>query len=150
MSLLDVMKANLKKAMFAHNEVEKNILRVAIGETNQLAMTTQQGNKPVSDEQIAKILRKLLISNNEVLQNTPDGERKTILQTENQILEVLLPSQLTQDEIRVQLQNIQEVVQLPMGKAIGVAMKHFRETNALVDGNDVKSVVESMRGVNAV
>lgn len=141
MSLQIRMKDNLKKAMFEKDEIKKNILRVALGEVGQLEMSKQQGNKPVSDEQIAKILRKLLQSNLETLENTPVGDRRHILESENIILDSLLPKQLTQDEIRAKLEG----VDLPAGKAaMGVAMKLFKEQGDFVDGNDVKAVVESL------
>ncbi len=143
--LIDQMKDSLKKAMFDHNDVEKNILRVAIGEVNQLQMTSQQGNKPVTDEQIIKILRKLMVSNTEVLQNTPDGDRKNILLAENKILEVMIPKQLSQDEIRAKLtKELPDVINMTGGKAMGLAMKFFKDQGDFVDGNDVKAVIQSM------
>jgi uncharacterized protein YqeY len=142
MTLLEMMKIDLKRAMFEHDSIKKNILRVAIGEIEQLQMTSQQGNRVVTDDQAAKILRKLLQSNLEVLENTPEGERKHILESENVILNALLPKQLTQDEIRVKLETL-DLDKMPVGKAMGMAMKLFKETGDFVDGNDVKAVIEA-------
>jgi len=137
MSLPERLKQELKEAMFAKNEWKKNILRVVLGEVER----NQQGNRPVTDEQVVKIIRKIVQSNVETLNNTPEGERKQMLETENAILNELLPKQLTQDEIRAKLQT----QSLPPGKAaMGVAMKFFKEQGEFVDGNDVKAVVESL------
>jgi hypothetical protein len=81
-----------------------------------------------------------LQSNLEVLQNTPEGDRKHVLESENVILNSLLPHQLTRDEIRTKLERIKPF-ESPIGKMMGVAMKMFKEEGDFVDGNDVKAVL---------
>jgi uncharacterized protein YqeY len=146
------MKDRLKTAMFNHNDIEKNILRVVIGEVNQLQMTSQQGVKIVNDEQIAKILRKLVQSNLEVLSHAAGAgperlARNQILEAENSILESLLPKQLNQEEIELAI--VEGIVDVTLfkstGQAVGLAMKFFKDRGDFVDGNDVKTVVEKLR-----
>ncbi|RDJ35139.1 MAG: hypothetical protein DWQ19_09905 [Crenarchaeota archaeon] len=137
------MKSSLKKAMFDKNDVEKNILRVVLGEVNQLQMSKQQGNKPVADEQVYKIVRKIMQSNNEVIEKLPDDNRKAVLFQENTILDGFLPHQLSPDEIKI------ELLKLNLDnskKSIGVAMKYFKENEMFVDGNDVRIAIESLGG----
>ena len=141
MNLQERMKSSLKTAMFEKNDVKKNILRVALGEIEQLQMSRQQGNRAVTDDQIAKILKQIFQSNLETLENTPEGDRKTLLESENVILGEFMPKQLTQEEIRMKLSS----QTLPPGKAgMGFAMKYFKEQGDFVDGEDVKKVIESL------
>jgi uncharacterized protein len=143
MSLIVQIKARITQAMKARNTVEKEILRVALGEM-QIA-ETRAGS--LSEDEAAAIVRKLLKSNHETLGLTADESQKQTLTQEIQILESLLPKTLTVDEIIGLLGPVSEQLRAAKsaGQATGVAMKHLKSVEANAGGKDVAAAVERLR-----
>ncbi len=142
--LLDEIKSRMFKAMKEGRVVEKEILRVAVGEiTTQAA---REGNTG-SDAEAQAILRKLIKSNQESLALTEDETQKSALELENRTLADLLPRSLSTDEIIVQLEPLKESIgnAAGAGQATGIAMKHLKSLNAIVNGKDVSAAVGRMR-----
>ena len=142
--LLDEIKARMFKAMKAGDVLEKEILRVAIGEiTTDSARPGRKG----SDEEAQAILRKLIKSNEETLVSLGDGEKKTSLTRENQILGEFLPKSLTEDEVVAALAPVLDSIRAAGndGQATGIAMKHLKASGALVDGKAVTRAVQRVR-----
>jgi uncharacterized protein YqeY len=143
--LIDELRAQLRAAMKARKLVEKEILRVAIGEIETAA---SRSNKELSDAEAQGILRKLVKSNEETLQVQSDAEQKAILEQEIAVLTALLPQTLSVDQIVTALSEVGEAIRGAKadGPAVGIAMKHLKSSGALVDGKDVSSAVRQMRG----
>ena len=142
--LLDEIKSRMFKAMKEGRVVEKEILRVAVGEiTTQAARESGKG----SDEEAQGILRKLIKSNEESLALTVDEQGKAALRLEIETLAELLPKALNTDEIVVQLGAVRDAIlsAANTGQATGVAMKHLKIQGAIVNGKDVTSAVTQMR-----
>lgn len=142
--LLDQIKAQMFQAMKAGKIVEKEILRVAVGEiTTDAARDGRKGN----DEEAQAILRKLMKSNDESLGATEDAAKKAQLEEENRILAAFLPKSLSVEEILAALAPVAEGVKSAgnEGQATGVAMKHLKSTGALVTGKDVSLAVKQLR-----
>ena len=143
--LLDAIKAQMFKAMKAGNVVEKEILRVAVGEiTTDRAREGRTG----SDEEAQALIRKLVKSNDESIAVTEDAEKKATLQEENRILSEFLPKSLDADAIALALAPVADAVKAAgnEGQATGVAMKHLKSTGAVVQGKDVALAVKKLRG----
>ncbi|HEY3498448.1 MAG TPA: GatB/YqeY domain-containing protein, partial [Polyangiaceae bacterium] len=86
--LLDQIKAQMFQAMKAGKAVEREILRVAVGE-----ITTdreREGRKGNDDEALA-ILKKIVKSNEESLAHVEDPAKKAVLLEENAVLAAFLP-----------------------------------------------------------
>jgi len=143
--LLDEIKAQMFRAMKAGRITEKEILRVAVGEITTEA--AREGRKGDDDESRA-IIRKLIKSNDESLASGPDGERRKVLEEENQILSAFLPQALGVDAIVSALEAVREAVRAAgsEGQATGVAMKHLKASGASVNGKDVAEAVRRVRG----
>ena len=143
MPLIDQIKSRITLAMKAKNTVEKEVLRVALGEM-QIA-ETRAGS--LSDEEAGAIVRKLLKSNHETLGLTTDEAQKQTLTQEIQILESLLPKTLSVDEIVELLGPVADQLRAAKssGQATGVAMKHLKSVNANAGGKDVAAAVERVR-----
>jgi uncharacterized protein len=142
--LIDEIKARMFKAMKAGNTVEKEILRVAVGEiTTEAARDGRSG----SDEEARAIVRKLIKSNEESLAMIDDEEKKPVLRQEIEILAAFLPKTLGVDEIAAALAPVAEAVKAAGndGQATGVAMKHLKSTGAVVSGKDVSVAVKRLR-----
>lgn len=146
MNLVQQIKSQLVQAMKSQNEVEKNILRVVLGEISVVENYASQ-NGPITEEQIHKIIRKIMLSNAETISYLPENEdRRLKLIQENKILESFLPNQLSISEIRQKLQTISEEIKAAKGgAAVGIAIQYFKQQGISVSGKDVRVVVEEMQ-----
>ncbi len=142
--LVDEIKARMFRAMKAGNAVEKEILRVAVGEiTTEAAREGRRGD----DEEARAIVRKLIKSNDESLASGPSDDRRAVLEEENRILGDFLPKSLGVDDIVQALAPVHAAVKAAAneGQATGVAMKHLKASGATVNGKDVAEAVKRVR-----
>ena len=145
MALLDQIKARMFQAMKAGNAVEKEILKVAMGEiTTDAARPGKKGD----DAEAQALLKKLVKSNEETLAVSQDEAQKQTLRTEIEVLHSFLPKALGVPEIVGALAPVAEAVKTAGndGQATGVAMKHLKSLGAEVNGKDVSAAVRQMRG----
>lgn len=151
MSVQEEMKASLITAMKAHDEVRKNVLRVALGEIETAESKSAKGT---TEEQNQNIVRKLIASNCEVItglkeRNTnADKELAAKLESENSILNEFVPQLMSRVEIRDALDSCQtEVIDAKSdGQATGIAMRELRQKGVRnASGADVSEVVKEMR-----
>jgi uncharacterized protein YqeY len=142
--LLDEIKAKMFQAMKAGAIVEKEILRVAVGE-----ITTEQARdgRKGSDEESQAILRKLIKSNEESLAAATDPAQRAVLEQEVRVLAAFLPKSLGVDEIVQALLPVTDAVRAAGndGQATGVAMKHLKTAGLVVGGKDVGEAVRKIR-----
>jgi uncharacterized protein YqeY len=143
--LLDALKARMFKAMKAGNALEKEILRVAIGE---ITTDRVRDGRTGSDEEAQAILRKLIKSNDESIAASDDAAKKAGLAEENRILGEFLPQSLDLDAIVAALAPVADALKAAgnEGQATGLAMKHLKSAGAPVQGKDVALAVKKLRG----
>jgi len=142
--LLAEIKAQMFRAMKAGNVVEKEILRVAIGEiTTDAARPGRKGD----DDEAQAILKKMVKSNEESIEASQDEAQKTQLRAEIEVLSTFLPKSLVVPEIVAALAPVAEAVKTAGndGQATGVAMKHLKTLGAVVNGKDVSAAVRQLR-----
>jgi len=142
--LVDQIKARMFQAMKAGATVEKEILRVAMGEiTTEAARPGRQG----TDAETEAILRKLVKSNEESLAAEQDAAKRAVLTQENEILATFLPKSLSSEEIAVALAPIAEQIKAASndGQATGLAMKQLKASGAIVNGKDVAAAIKQLR-----
>lgn len=145
MALLDQIKARMFQAMKAGNAVEREILKVAMGEiTTDAARPGRKGD----DEEAQAILKKIVKSNEESIEASQDETQRAQLRAEIQVLNDFLPKSLGVDEIVAALAPVADAVKAAGndGQATGVAMKHLKSLGAVVNGKDVSSAVRKLRG----
>jgi uncharacterized protein YqeY len=145
MALLDQLKARMFQAMKAGNVVEKEILKVAIGEiTTDAARPDKKGD----DAEAQAILKKLVKSNEETIAVSQSEAQKQTLRDEIEVLLAFLPKTLGVPEIVAALAPVAEAVKAAGndGQATGVAMKHLKSQGVEVNGKDVSAAVRQMRG----
>ncbi len=141
--LVDELKARMFRAMKAGNLVEKEILRVAVGEiTTDAARPGRQGN----DEEATAIVRKLIKSNEESLGHLEDEPRKATLRQEIDVLSSFLPKTLDPEAIAAALQPVVDRIRgaASDGQATGIAMQELK--GSPVSGKDVAAAVKKLRG----
>jgi hypothetical protein len=141
--LVEEMKRRINAALRAGNTVEKEILRVALGEIQ----TAEARGPATTDESAAAVVRKLIKSNEETLLATTDEAGKQRLVEENVVLASLLPKSMGVPEIVAALAPVRDAIKAAGndGQATGVAMKHLKASGATVNGKDVTEAVKQMR-----
>jgi len=142
--LIDQIKARMFQAIKSGAQVEKEILRVAMGEiTTEAARPGRQG----SDEEAMAILRKLLKSNEETLASTTDAEKRAVLTQEMEILATYLPKSLSLEEIVQALAAVAPQIKAAGndGQATGIAMKQLKSAGLVVNGKDVTLAIKELR-----
>ncbi|NLF30297.1 MAG: GatB/YqeY domain-containing protein [Planctomycetes bacterium] len=145
MTLEETIRGRIKVAMREKREVEKSILRLALSEIQ--AQEARAGS--LSDEDAAKLVRKLIASNSETMAASP-GADHTRLEQENAILESLLPRlwdlQQTKAALAADAGALAAVKAAPNdGAATGAAMKALKSKQAPVDGKVVAQAVKELR-----
>ena len=143
--LKDEIRARFKQAMKARDTVSKEILRVAIGEID---VAETRANAALDDAAVEKILRKLVKSNRETIKlSADDQDTVATLTKEIEVLETFLPKALGEDEVIAALAEVADAIVAANndGQATGVAMKHLKSSNAVVDGKTVSGAVRKMR-----
>jgi uncharacterized protein YqeY len=141
--LLAQIKARMMAALKAGRIVEKEILRLAVGELT----TVEARNGSLSDAESEAVLRKLVKSNKETLELARDEEQKQTLLQEIAILEELLPKGLDADAIAAALVPVTDAIKAAAndGQATGIAMKTLKPLGMPVDGKLVGEVVKKLR-----
>lgn len=142
--LIDEIRSRVTAAMKARNTIEKEILRVALGEIQ----TEEARGAKLDDAAVERILRKLVKSNQETAAASSDPETKSTLAEENRVLESLLPQMLGEEEIIAALAEVADAIVAAKadGPATGVAMKLLKSKGLAVDGRTVGAAVAKMRG----
>ena len=122
--LAEEIKRRMFAAMKAKNTVEKEILRVALGEIQ----TAEARGEAVTDQTAIAAVKKLLKSNEESLALTTDPESADVLRQEIEILKSILPQGLSVDQIVEALGEVQDAIKSAKaeGPATGIAMKHLK------------------------
>jgi uncharacterized protein YqeY len=141
--LVDEIKRRVTAAMKSGNTVEKEILRVALGEIQ----TAEARGAALSDEASMAIVRKLIKSNEETLAVTADEAQKSTLAKENEVLRSLLPQTLGVPQIVEALASVRDALRAAGndGQATGIAMKHLKGAGAIVTGKEVTEAVKQIR-----
>jgi uncharacterized protein YqeY len=142
--LADDLKARMMQAMKEKDEVARTVLGVARGEVQT---AEARANRPLADEEVAAILRKLVKSNEETLAAAPDGQGAAALKREIEVLTALLPSRLTLAQLVDALTPQRDAIRAAKsdGQATGIAMKHLKSTGASFDGTDAATAVKQIR-----
>jgi uncharacterized protein YqeY len=132
MNLQSQMKKDLSAAIKAKDEKKKDALRVILGEFGRL------DKKELSEDEIVKILKKLMKTEKEVLEQKGETADSEFIK----VIENYLPKMATEAEITAWIhQNIDFSQFKNKMQAMGIIMKHF---GAAADGNFVKKIIQKM------
>ncbi len=132
MRLQEQIKKDLTLAMKARDEGKRDALRVILGEFGRLE------KKELSDDEVIKVMKKLLKSERDVLEKGGASDDSVFIQ----IIEHYLPKMATDEEIIAWINlNIDFSKFKNKMQAMGAIMKHF---GTQADGNAVKKNLENM------
>ncbi len=141
------IQADMVSAMKAKDAVKLASLR-AIKAAILLAKTAEGGNGEVTDQDVVKIIQKLVKQRKESAQQYNDAGRPEL--AENELAEVAamecyLPKQLSEDEVKAELEKIIAEVGATqpsdMGKVMGVATKRLA---GLAEGRLISALVKQL------
>lgn len=141
------IQADMVSAMKAKETVKLASLR-AIKAAILLAKTAEGGSGEVNDQEIVKIIQKLVKQRKESAQQYVDAGRPEL--AENELaevaaMEVYLPKQLSEDEVKAELEKIIAEVGASqpsdMGKVMGVATKRLA---GLAEGRLISTLVKQL------
>ena len=141
------IQTDMVAAMKAKETVKLASLR-AIKAAILLAKTAEGGNGDVTDQEVVKIIQKLVKQRKESAQQYNDAGRPEL--AENELaevaaMEVYLPKQLSEDEVKAELEKIIAEVGASqpsdMGKVMGVATKRLA---GLAEGRLISTLVKQL------
>lgn len=149
MSLKEKVRERFEEAKKSNHREEKNLLSVILGD---IATAEARSGKDVSDAEVEKLLRKMVESNNETVNQMKSHQRAddpqvAVLERENTFLRALLPQTLDVAAIVKALEPVKAdiIAAKNDGQATGVAMKHLKAQALSVQGNDVSAAVKQLR-----
>ena len=141
------IQADMVSAMKEKNAVKLASLR-AIKAAILLAKTAEGGNGEVNDQEIVKIIQKLVKQRKESAQQYTDAGREELAANELAEvaeMEVYLPKQLSEAEVEAELVKIIAEVGASqpsdMGKVMGVATKRLA---GLAEGRVISTLVKKL------
>jgi uncharacterized protein YqeY len=133
MTIQQQIKIDLMGAMKAKDEDKKSTLRVIMGEFARAAA------KELSDDEVIKVLKKLIKSEKETLAQKGSDKDTVFIQ----IIETYLPQMTAEDEIVAWVNDNIDFSQFKSRmQAMGPIMKHF---GARADGNVVKGILQGLK-----
>jgi len=144
--LLEQLKDDIKAAMIAKNVTQRDILRMVMSTIKNKEIDEQ---KPLTDEQIIKIIQKEVKQINETLEGyTTTGDQEWIA-TENEKIETLskyLPTMLSEPELKEILIKTVETLWIEepaknRGPVIWAIMKDY---GAQVDGALLNTLISGL------
>ena len=141
------IQADMVAAMKAKETVKLASLR-AIKAAIMLAKTAEGASGEVSDQEVVKIIQKLVKQRKESAQQYNDAGRPELAENElaeAAVMEVYLPKQLSEAELEAELTKIIAEVGATtpqeMGKVMGVATKKLA---GLADGRAISAAVKKL------
>lgn len=147
MELEKRIQSDMVSAMKAKEAVRLASLR-AIKAAIMLAKTAEGATGEVSDQDVVKIIQKLVKQRKESAQQYTDAGRPELAENElaeAAVMEVYLPKQLSEAEVEAELEKIIAEVgatqQSDMGKVMGVATKRLA---GLAEGRLISALVKKL------
>lgn len=149
MSLHEQIKSELKEALKAKEQVRLRTVRgMLTAFTNELVSTGRTPQHMLEDTEVLAVIKRLAKQRKESIVQYEAANRPELAEPEKEelvILESYLPKLLSVEEIRpiaeAKKAELGITDKTKMGMLVGAVMK---ELSGQADGNDVKSVVESL------
>ncbi len=148
MSLFDQINKDIKAAMLAKDKEKLEALRAV--KSAFLLAKTEKGNEELSPEKELAIIQKLVKQRKDTAQvytenNRPELAEKELKEAE--FISVYMPKQLSEDEIKAEVQKIIEQTgassMKDMGKVMGIATKSMA---GKADGKVISVIVKQLLG----
>lgn len=137
MSLIDRLRADQLAARKAKNDIARSLLTTLLGETTTIAKNAGRDNP--TDDEVTAVVRKFLKGNAEVQLHLKDEIDLAVARTEADLLNVYLPKQLTEQELRDAVIAAIAGGAANVGAIMGVLKTNFA---GLYDGKLASSIIK--------
>jgi hypothetical protein len=142
--LLDDIRARVTQAVKDKDEAARDVLRLVLGEVQT---AEARAGRPLAEDEVVAIVRKLVKSNEETLAAAADGPLAPALRHEIGVLAALLPKTLGVADLVLALEPQREALRAAKndGQATGLAVKHLKAAGIAAGGQDVAAAVKAIR-----
>lgn len=144
MSLIQEIKQNQLIARKAKQISEARLLTTLLGEAAMVGKTA--GNRESTDDEVVAVIKKFIKNNNEVMvvsESKSETYMNAIIETD--ILTQYLPTQMTEEELRLVIQKriatLEEISPKLMGKVMGWLKQNH---NGQYDGKMASNIVKDL------
>ncbi len=144
--LTEQLRDELKKSMIARDELKTSVLRMLLSSITYYEINKGGAGYEASDEDVMAVVYKEVKQRKDSIQQYEMGKRQDLADREKKelaLLEVYMPKQLSEDEIRVFVKEaITEAgakTQAEIGKVMGILMPKVKDK---ADGNIVSKLVK--------
>jgi uncharacterized protein YqeY len=125
MTLINTIKRDQLESRKNRDKLKASLLTTLLGEAMAIGKT--DGNRETTDPEVIALIKKF-VKNIGLSLEVAEGEAKSNLEAEKQILTQYLPQQMSEEEITTVVQNIINIQGLDASpRNIGVVMKSLRE-----------------------
>ena len=144
-SLQEQLKTDMKEAMKAKDVFKRDVLRFLLSALKQIEVDER---RDLSDEDVQKVLKKLLKQRNDGAEQFKNANRNDLVEKELKeaaLLETYLPKQMSDDELEKIIQDI--IIKTcakdmqDIGKVMGMAIK---ESAGKADGKRINTIVKTL------
>jgi uncharacterized protein YqeY len=140
--LYDVITADIKSAMIEKNVDKKNVLKQIKMKSDAIV---KESKSEMTDEVVQQAIAKELKQLNQTfdaIKSKTDSELYISTVKKIEILKTYLPKQLSEDEIKVEIEKIKrENFDVKSGQLLGIVMKTLK---GKADNKLIKSVFDSL------
>jgi uncharacterized protein YqeY len=149
MSLQKDIHSKIKEAMVAKDSVRLTVLRGLFSAfTNELVAKGRKPQDELTDDEALAVIKRAVKQRKDSIDQFTKGNRLDLVANEEaelKILNTFLPQMMNKEEIKKIAEKKKAEMNVTdkagMGKFMGALMKEFK---GKADGDDVKSVVESL------
>jgi uncharacterized protein YqeY len=149
MTIHETIKTGIPEALKARDEVKLRTYRsLATAMTNEVVAKKRKPDEFLTDDEALAVLRRAVNQRKDSIEQFTNGGRSELAEPEQQelaVIEMLLPAQMTREDItlvaQAKLAEMGPIDKSGMGKFMGAVMQ---ELKGRADGNDVKTVIESL------
>jgi len=150
MALLETLQADLKQAMLAQDVKTLGTLRLLTAALKNREIELRVKQQTVDDAEVIATLQREVKKRRESAKLYTDGGRPELAEQELEevkILEKYLPAQLSEDELRALIAEVQQATGASGAGAFGQVMKETMARAAgRTDGNTVSRLVKEILG----
>lgn len=149
MAIHETLKQSIPEALRAHDEVRLRTLRSLVtAMTNEVVAKKRKPDEYLGDDESIAVLKRAANQRKDSIEQFEKASRNDLAEPEKAelaIIEALLPSQMSREEImalaKAKMIELNLSPKADAGKLIGALMKDLK---GRADGGDVKAVVDSL------
>ena len=148
--LYEQVQSDMKEAMKSHDKDSLNTLRLLKSAIDLYLVNNKLERNNASDEIVIDIVAKQVKTHKESIEEFKKGNRQDLvegLEREIALLSKYLPEQLSEDEVRAEIDKVFDKVKPTSMKDMGSIMKELGGLKGKADMKLVNSIVKEKLGV---